>query len=154
MREFIIIILSIVIPFQFNGQPESFIISNASDTRLNGIWRNSKTTPMENGCLCYEHESSQSVIYNTNIAVDPFDFVWVFNTPGICGSHPAGGLIVSQQTPQQECDIISVFSALGPAMIEEYIPIPTLSQWGLIILGLILTIFGYVALRHKSLAIG
>jgi len=30
-------------------------------------------------------------------------------------------------------------------------PIPTLSQWGLIILGLCLSIFGIVAVRHKSL---
>ena len=76
----------------------------------------------------------------------------------ILNTVPLATLIIDHTSlpPSSICDILPTVTTtpscpMGTAVVSCFNPIPTMSQWGLIVLGLALTIFGVSALRQRKL---
>jgi hypothetical protein len=83
----------------------------------------------------------------------------------VCNNTPGGGLIRMGGTPSEPITIPAVFmsyedcevlklNAGSEILIDEnldcIVPIPSLSQWGIIALSMIMLIFGLVVVRHRK----
>ena len=97
-------------------------------------------------CNCYESSSgvlfwSSSVIFGHKYNSSITDCALA--TPTTSGNAIANGPLcdIFQNSPQFACSI------------QIYNPVPTMSEWALIILGLVLSVFGLVAIRTRVTAL-
>ncbi len=126
------------------GQPNSFTISGCSSISgaANGSYTRSATDV--NGCPCYEKADNTAVYFR------PSGNSWAYSS-GSCTAISAGELY----TYNGGCDIaIAGFGNCDPAatLINIQYPsgVPTLSEWGLIILALLLMTLGTVYLVQPN----
>jgi len=114
-------------------------------------------------CDCYNHKSSSSILFIGSDAT--MDFVVVYALPGTIGNgcgtangNGGAGGIMTRTPKTQNCSLEGFELEMAINCQVEVIPtygnnIPTLSQWGLIILGFFLSIFGIIAVRQRSIGL-
>jgi hypothetical protein len=124
--------------------PRSIIVESCESMEFNGTYTIGVTV---NGYECYnKEEGNGSIFYYENTMEFQYSEM-------NCESNPKGsksddntiafvtepGPNILEATPANGCLVIGNFS----------IPIPTLSQWGFIILGIIVLLFGIIVIRKE-----
>jgi len=143
MKRFLTFFLSCGVLFAF-GQPESFTLSDHVVTEANGSWKTADVTAM---CPCYDED-----------VLIPAKSIAVFGTNWVYRNASCSGVVSSRSTLTTNvvtCDITNATLSDGTLTNVKYPenPIPTLSQWGLMLLGLLMLILGVVAVKQRVEAV-
>jgi len=139
MKPILTFFLSFGVLFAF-GQPESFTISGHMLTDANGSWKTADVTAM---CPCYDED-----VPIPTKSISTFPMNWVYRN---ARCSDIAGLLGNVTSNVVTCDITNATLLSGTLTNVVYPenPIPTLSQWGLMLLGLLMLILGVVAVKQR-----
>ena len=130
------------------GQPDTFTISGCSNAGANGNY--TRDAVDYNGCPCYNN-SNGGIMYKALTSLD-----WIsYNASGTCGFGGSAQAIYQGYA----CDITVVTSFnCDPATTLSFptpptpSSVPTLSEWGLLILALLLMTLGTLYLVQPMMS--
>lgn len=140
-----ILILFFLSAFLNAQSPQNITIQSCTNPDANGTYTKG---PDKFGCDCYDKDSDNTSIYSSG---STFRYDPTFSCSDL--PYSKADCLVSSASCN---DILSGDTACSSCAIQAVLAnnnIPTLSQWGLIILGFCLAIIGFVAVQRKRVSI-